>query len=44
MILGKDKLLAIYDATKEKKPRKNPHITGYPGTGSRPKEHLPGTA
>ncbi len=44
MILGKDKLLAIYDATKEKKPRKNPHITGYPGTGSRPQEHLPGTA
>ncbi|MFQ5590844.1 MAG: NuoI/complex I 23 kDa subunit family protein [Phycisphaerae bacterium] len=35
MILDKEKLLAIYDATKDDKPRKNPHITGYPGTGDR---------
>ena len=35
MILDKEKLLAVYDATKDEKPRKNPPITGYPGTGSR---------
>ncbi len=34
MILGKEELLAIYDATKAEKPRKNPRITGYPGTGN----------
>lgn len=33
MILDKEELLAIYDETKETKPRKNPHITGYPNTG-----------
>ncbi len=33
MILDKEKLLAIYDETKDTKPRKNPRITGYPGTG-----------
>jgi NADH-quinone oxidoreductase subunit I len=37
MILDKEKLLAVYDATKDEKPRKNPRITGYPGTGSRAK-------
>jgi NADH-quinone oxidoreductase subunit I len=35
MILDKEELLAIYDATKDEKPRKNPRITGYPGTGER---------
>ena len=35
MILGKEELLAIYDETKEMKPRKNPRITGYPRTGNR---------
>lgn len=38
MILDKEELLAVYDATKETKPRKNPHITGYPNTGARPTE------
>jgi len=36
MILDKEELLAIYDDTKSAKPRKNPRITGYPGTGNRP--------
>jgi len=36
MILDKEELLAIYDETKEIKPRKNPRITGYQGTGDRP--------
>lgn len=35
MILDKEELLSIYDATKEMKPRKNPRITGYPTTGNR---------
>ena len=35
MILGKEELLAVFDATKEIKPRKNPRITGYEGTGDR---------
>ncbi|MBI4718773.1 MAG: NADH-quinone oxidoreductase subunit I [Planctomycetes bacterium] len=35
MILGKEELLAIYDETKDRKLRKNPHITGYSGTGGR---------
>ena len=34
MILDKEELLSVYDETRELKPRKNPHITGYPGTGS----------
>ena len=38
MILDKEELLAIYDETKNIKPRKNPHITGYTGTGHRPTE------
>jgi NADH-quinone oxidoreductase subunit I len=36
MILDKEELLAIYDETKDIKPRKNPRITGYPSTGHRP--------
>jgi len=35
MIFDKEKLLAMYDKTKDLKPRKNPRITGYPGTGNR---------
>lgn len=35
MILDKEELLSIFDATKDVKPRKNPRITGYPGTGNR---------
>ena len=30
LIYDKEKLLMIYDRTKEDKPRKNPLITGYP--------------
>lgn len=30
MVLDKEELLSIYDATKDDKPRKNPRITGYP--------------
>lgn len=37
MILDKEKLLALYDATKDEKPRKNPRIAGYPNTGNRAK-------
>jgi NADH-quinone oxidoreductase subunit I len=33
MVLDKEELLSIFDATKDAKPRKNPHITGYPGSG-----------
>ncbi len=35
MILDKEELLSIFDATKDIKPRKNPRITGYAGTGNR---------
>ncbi len=35
MILDKEELLAVFDKTAEVKPRKNPRITGYPGTGNR---------
>ncbi len=35
LILGKDELLSIFDATKGEKPRKNPRITGYLNTGDR---------
>ena len=38
MILDKEELLAIHDATKDVKPRKNPRITGYTGTGNRSKD------
>ena len=34
MILDKEELISIYDETKDLKPRKNPPITGYPGTGN----------
>ncbi len=37
MILDKEKLLAVYDATKDEKPRKNPPITGYPHAGTQSK-------
>ena len=33
MILDKEELLSIFDETKDLKPRKNPPITGYLGTG-----------
>jgi len=33
MILDKEELLSIFDETKTREPRKNPKITGYPGTG-----------
>ncbi len=36
MILDKEELLAVFDETRELKPRKNPHVTGYAGTGNRP--------
>jgi NADH-quinone oxidoreductase subunit I len=35
MILDKEELLSVFEATKETKPRKDPHITGYPNTGTR---------
>lgn len=38
MIFDKEKLLMVFDRTKDLKPRKNPKITGYEGTGS-PDEH-----
>lgn len=38
MIFDKEKLLSVYDATKDVKPRKNPRITGYPRTGRRSRE------
>lgn len=42
MILDKEELLAVYDETVKLKPRKNPHITGYPNTGDRTRaQHLP---
>ena len=34
MIFDKDKLLEVFDRTVGLKPRKNPKITGYPGTGT----------
>ena len=35
MIFDKEKLLRIFDETKDLKPRKNPKVTGYAGTGNR---------
>lgn len=35
LILSKEELLSVYDSTKDKKPRKNPPITGYKNTGNR---------
>ncbi|GJM26834.1 MAG: hypothetical protein DHS20C16_32490 [Phycisphaerae bacterium] len=37
MIFDKEKLLSVYDQTKDVKPRKNPKISGYQGTGDREK-------
>jgi NADH-quinone oxidoreductase subunit I len=34
MIFSKEKLLEVFDKTVQLKPRKNPRITGYSGTGS----------
>lgn len=34
MILDRDKLLEVFDRTRDIKPRKNPPITGYSGTGN----------
>jgi NADH-quinone oxidoreductase subunit I len=33
MIFDKEKLLEVFDKTRDAKPRKNPPITGYPETG-----------
>ncbi len=41
MILDKEELLAVYDQTKDLKPRKNPRVTGYRGTGDRAEEPSP---
>ena len=38
MILDKEELLAVFDETVQIKPRKNPRITGYAGTGERTEE------
>lgn len=35
MIFDKEKLLQVYEETKEEKPRKNPPVTGYGLTGGR---------
>jgi NADH-quinone oxidoreductase subunit I len=35
MIFDKEKLLEMYDRTKDEKSRKDPTITGYPGTAER---------
>lgn len=37
MIFDKEKLLNVFDKTKDAKPRKNPKISGYQGTGDREK-------
>jgi NADH-quinone oxidoreductase subunit I len=38
MIFDKEKLLQVYEETKDIKPRKNPAVTGYGLTGGQPKE------
>ena len=35
MVFDKEKLLNVFDKTVDAKPRKNPRITGYAGTGDR---------
>ena len=35
MVFDKEKLLDVFDKTKDVKPRKNPKVTGYPTTGDR---------
>jgi NADH-quinone oxidoreductase subunit I len=42
MILDKEELLAIHDETVGIKPRKNPRITGYGGTGDRKADQAEG--
>jgi NADH-quinone oxidoreductase subunit I len=37
MIFDKEKLLQVYEETKDTKPRKNPAVTGYGLTGGQPK-------
>ena len=44
MILDKEELLANFDKTVDIKPRKNPRITGYPGTGDREAQAPPADA
>ena len=44
MILDKEELLSIFDATKDEKPKKSPRITGYPDTGNRPQDAAPDAA
>ena len=44
MIFDKEKLLAVFDRTVATKPRKNPKITGYLGTGNRPADRGSGGA
>lgn len=41
MIFDKEELLAMFDQTVAEKPRKNPRITGYAGTGSRTQDQPP---
>jgi NADH-quinone oxidoreductase subunit I len=41
MILDKEELLAVFDQTASIKPRKNPHVTGYAGTGNRSQQPPP---
>jgi hypothetical protein len=38
MVFDKEKLLHIYDETKDLKPRKNPPVTDYGLTGGQPKD------
>jgi NADH-quinone oxidoreductase subunit I len=42
MVFDKQKLLEMYDRTKEAKPRKDPKITGYPSTAVRLGQASPG--
>jgi NADH-quinone oxidoreductase subunit I len=44
MIFDKEKLLHIYDVTKDLKPRKNPSVTDYGLTGGQPKDVAEPTA
>ena len=46
MVYDKEKLLAVFDRTKDIKPRKDPRITGYPdtGRGAQPAGHGKGEA
>jgi len=44
MVLDKEELIAVFDETKDRKPRKNPHITGYPHTGNQQEDQQTGGA